>query len=348
MMIAALVLAAALVAVADPPDDRGGKDPVFQPRPDRPPRGDEPDQPPRRADRPDPDAPRPGPGPEEVERQHRQRLEEMRRQLNAMREEARAAGERGEADRAEELTREADLLERKLREMERMGPRPPKPPLEGQPGPPPEEIERLERKIQALHEEAMKAREAGDNDEAERLLREADELSNRLRPPRGEQEPRRELTEEDIDKVLEWLKEYEPETLEKLNDLREREPDGYYHFLREMFGKMMRMEEMRERDPEGFKRMTDMRNANRKIWELAEKYRNTDDEEQKTKLEAQLKQALAQIFDLKQAQHKAEIEQLEKEVAKLKEIYERNQQRKDAIVTDRLKELTGKKGSFDW
>jgi hypothetical protein len=42
------------------------------------------------------------------------------------------------------------------------------------------------------------------------------------------------------------------------------------------------------------------------------------------------------------------MEELEKELAKLREIYRRNQENKEEIIKERLKELTGKKRPFDW
>lgn len=333
----ALLLAFAATAEAAPALP-GGEDGIYCQERDKPPR-------PPRGERPEREDERTGPDrPDEVRRQ----MERLRREIEELRKKAELAKRHGEPAMVEDIMQEIKERERRLREMERrMRPGPERPRREGPPGPSPDEMEEIKREIQRLHEEARKAKERGDPDEAEELLRRAEEFERRLHRPEGPP-PEREFSEEDMEKVVGWLEENEPETLEKLERLREHNPEAYYHFLRETFEKMMHMAEMQKRDPEGYKRMTEIRKLDRLVWELAEKHKHADSAEQKAEIAAKLEKTLSRMFDLKQAQHKAEIENLEKEVAKLKEIYDTNQQNKEAIIKERLRKLTGKNHSFDW
>ncbi len=305
---------------------------------------DDPDWRPR-DDRPDPDEERPDPDREKWEKEHRERMAELRREIDRLHSDADKAKKHGKHDQAQELLREAKQLERKLHELERQdrrGPRPEMPPPLD-----PEKVEELKREIEEIRREAHEAKERGDHEEAEDLMREAEALERKLHARKGPP-PEHDFSKEEIEEVLEWLQEHEPETLEKLERLREHEPGAYYHILRELFEKMRHMAKLRERDPEGYKRMVGIRKLDREIWKLAGEYKDADSEKAKEKIAAQLKEALAKLFDLKQAQHKAEIAELEREIAKLREIYKHNQEHKEKIVAERLKKLTGKNHDFDW
>ncbi len=345
-VILAVILAGMSPASAGPCGTTGNDRILCQ---DRPPRED--DGPRRRDDRRDDLRRDDRPEPERA-RKLLDEMEKLRDEIGRMHEDADRARQRGDNAKAEELMKEKKKLERKLRELERQlppkGPRPGPPLGEGAPGMPPEEVEEIKREIQRLVEEAAKAKEQGEKEKAENLMREAKGLEERLRRERRPVRPEREFSEKDIEKVMKWLKENEPETLEKLEGLRKREPGAYYHFLHEVFMKMEQLEDLKKRDPEGYKRMVDIRKLDRKIWELVEKYKHTEGKEACDKIKAELKETLSKLFDLKQAQHKAEIAELEKEVSKLKEIYKHHQENKSEILEERLKELTGKKRSFDW
>jgi len=283
----------------------------------------------------------------EMGRKIQERMEKTRREIENLRRKAGMAKKHGQKEELEKLTHEIRRLEETLHELERQahslrpdGPRPERPHMD------PEQAEEMRRNIERLEREIEKARERGDEKRARELMREIEEIKRNWHRP--EEHPEPEFTEEDIARVLEWLEKNEPETLEKLERLRDREPDAYYHFLRELFGKMEHMEKMKEHDPEGYARMNEMHKLDRKIWELVKKQKESKTKEESEKIISQLKEALSRLFDLKQAQHKAEIEDLEKEVAKLKEFYQKNQDHKKEIIEERLKELSGKKRSFDW
>ena len=345
-MILAMVFVFLSQASAAPNEERENDRILCQ---DRPPRED--DGPRRRDDRrgdrkrddkPEPDRARKILG----------EIENLRREIDRLHEAAGEAEERGEHDKVAALREKAGQLERKIQDLERQlppkGPRPGPPHGEGPPRLSPEEVEDVKRKIQRLVEEAAAAKEQGEGERAEKLMHEAKELEEMLRRRHRPPRPERELSEKDIEKVMKWLRENEPEMLEKLEGFREREPGAYYHFLREVFMKMERMEEFKKRDPEGYKRMIETSKLDKKIWELMKKYKHAESDEARDKIKAELKQVLSRLFDLKQAQHKAEIEELEKEVAKLKEIYKHHKENKEQIIEERLKELTGKKKPFDW
>lgn len=277
-------------------------------------------------------------------------MQEIRREIEELKKMAEMARKKGQREKLEMAMQKIRQLENKLQDMERRV-RPPKPGMPPLEGPPPHEPRKAEELRRRLHEIEMKMAEAKKRKDLkllEKLKRESEDISRMLEEFDRHRQPERELSEEEIDKVIEWLEKHEPETLEKLEQFREREPEAFYHFLREMFEKMQRMEEMRERDPQGYERMMETRKLEKQVWEQVEKYKHSMKPEDKKAIEAKLEEILSRLFDLKQAQHKAEIEQLEKEVTKLKEMYQKNLEHKKEIIQERVKELTGKKRPFDW
>jgi DNA repair exonuclease SbcCD ATPase subunit len=280
----------------------------------------------------------------EWDEERQERMEELREEIQDLRKEAEIAKGRRHHEKAKNLMHEVKELERELHEIEKEK-WPPRP--KGPPPPSPEEVEKIKRQIHRLREEAREAEERGDEEAAEEKMRRAEELERKLRPP-GRPHPGEKLSEDEIEEVLNWLEKHEPETLEKLERLREREPGAYYHFLRELREKMRDMDELRKRNPKEYKRLVELRKLDRKVWELIEEHKEADSDEDRAEIKGKLKDTLSKLFDLKQARHKAEIAELEKEIAKLKEIYKYNQEHKEQIINDRLKELTGKKRPFDW
>jgi DNA repair exonuclease SbcCD ATPase subunit len=103
--------------------------------------------------------PGPRPGPEE--------RQEIKRQIERLRDEARRAEEQGRLDQSQQISKEADRLEQRLRE-ER---------------PPDDERQELKRQIEGLRAEARQAKEQGRVEQAQRLGEEAENLERRLREP---------------------------------------------------------------------------------------------------------------------------------------------------------------------
>ncbi|MDX1439262.1 MAG: hypothetical protein R3284_05100, partial [Rubricoccaceae bacterium] len=77
---------------------------------------------------------------------------------------------------------------------------------------------------------------------------------------------------------------------------------------------------------------------------LGDRIRQTDDSEERSRLEQQLRQRLEQSFELKQQIRANEIEQAEEQIEVLRELLGRRASRKQQIIERRFLELTRKNG----
>jgi hypothetical protein len=82
--------------------------------------------------------------------------------------------------------------------------------------------------------------------------------------------------------------------------------------------------------------------------ELARKLRDAKGEADKDKLKAKLAETLEKQFDLRQKRHTAEIENLEAQVKKLKELVQKRQEARRDIINKRLDQLQREAEGLGW
>ena len=96
----------------------------------------------------------------------------------------------------------------------------------------------------------------------------------------------------------------------------------------------MYLERIKEQDPERYQRLL-------KIKELAEKYRQSESEAEKKKIEKQLRPLLDAELKAQQEDAKKKIAQLEKKLKEMKKILKKREQNWDEVVDYNLKKITG-------
>jgi hypothetical protein len=82
--------------------------------------------------------------------------------------------------------------------------------------------------------------------------------------------------------------------------------------------------------------------------ELAHKLRDAKGEADKDKLKTKLTETLEKQFDLRQKRHTTEIENLEAQVKKLKELVQKRQESRRDIITKRLDQLQREAEGLGW
>ena len=155
------------------------------------------------------------------------------------------------------------------------------------------------------------------------------------------------LTPEQEAEVLDYLKEMRPEQADELLKWKDRRPEQYRRALSRAFREMRYVQDMKERDPELYKIVSQEKQFDSQSQTLARQYRNTDDENEKKRIEDEVKKLLDKIFDLRQMNYEAEIERLEKRLAEAKENNAERLANKSEIVQRRLEELLSIK-SLRW
>ncbi len=151
-----------------------------------------------------------------------------------------------------------------------------------------------------------------------------------------------------LQRVMERLKENNPEKYEELMKLREENPELLHQRLRE-FGKKLGERRMgKAADPELREKMKETMELEEKAQELGSQYRQAASEEEKEKAVVQIMATVVKIFDIKLAAQEKGVKNLEKKLRELKELLEKRKAARDEIIQKRVDWLTGKNKHLEW
>lgn len=193
-------------------------------------------------------------------------------------------------------------------------------------------------------EEEPDERERWEDEPGERERGEDEEAWERRRHRRDEWVP----TDEDIADALAFLKEFDVWRYREATHLQRRAPEHFRMWIRETIEQMRWMEELKTENPAEYERVVKMRKLEVQCFELAERYRKSRDDTEKTSFRDQLKTVLNQLFDLRETEKEREIAMLEKELEDLRATVAKRKQNKSVIVQNRLKDLLGERDDMEW
>ena len=111
-------------------------------------------------------------------------------------------------------------------------------------------------------------------------------------------------------------------------------------------GPFQNWEQLEKSDPDLFKLLKQDAELERTTRQLTMQYRQTVDADSKAEIGAQLAETVAKHFDVRQKRRALELERLEKELNRMKELFEKRNDSRDKIIEQRLKELKGEEESL--
>lgn len=111
-------------------------------------------------------------------------------------------------------------------------------------------------------------------------------------------------------------------------------------------GPFQNWDQLEKSDPELFKLLKQDAELDRTTRQLTMQYRQTVDADSKAEIGAQLAETVAKHFDVRQKRRALELERLEKELNRMKELFEKRNSSRDKIIEQRLKELKGEEESL--
>ncbi|MDI6732647.1 MAG: hypothetical protein QME16_01775 [Planctomycetota bacterium] len=149
-------------------------------------------------------------------------------------------------------------------------------------------------------------------------------------------------------KMIDLLKQFDPERLEHLFHLMKVEPEAYIDLFKRTKEELMHLLELRKRDPERYEQVLKERTMEKEAKELAIRYRESGDKEEREKVKKEIRKQLEGLFDKREAQRETEIKRLEDELAKLKEKMKVRKANRDKIIERRQKELLGEEDDLGW
>ncbi len=142
----------------------------------------------------------------------------------------------------------------------------------------------------------------------------------------------RDLTEEQTEEVLAFVREKMPWRYERLKGLRESHPDMFRHLCRRLRFEIAQLKRLKKTSPEAYKAALEEGRLRNEAADLAGRIRRADSADEKNRLIAQLRDVLGRLFNAEGKAREAQIHQLEERITQLRrQLADRAKHRDDAI-----------------
>lgn len=157
-----------------------------------------------------------------------------------------------------------------------------------------------------------------------------------------------ELTPEAEKQALEYIQQFNPKEAEELGRIKFIHPERYAERLRHALLEKHHLERLHKDDPARYEREIKIRELERQTYELAESYRQAQDEATQKTMRSNLANVVAQLFDLREMNRQEEVKRMEAELKRLKETLAQRQKNRAEIIERRVQQMTGEAGAVEW
>ena len=115
-----------------------------------------------------------------------------------------------------------------------------------------------------------------------------------------------------MERVRRFVREHFPERMEKMEQFRQRNPDGFRRHMRQMMPRIRRMMETMERDPEAGALMVHEEHLNLDIQRMAREYSQAVDPDRLDALRHEIRARVEERYDVRLKRRDQEIQRLER------------------------------------
>lgn len=151
--------------------------------------------------------------------------------------------------------------------------------------------------------------------------------------PRRGHRPGQPPSQEQVQQMLEFAKGNLPMVYQRLESLRTSEPDRYQRTLRRMLPRIAYLMKM---PPEQRKAHIELSRLRMEIFKAARRYSRADDEKEKQALREKLRALLGEKFELEQTLRRAKLQELEKQIDRLRDEINQRSEQKDKHIAAQL------------
>ncbi len=155
-------------------------------------------------------------------------------------------------------------------------------------------------------------------------------------PGRGHRQRRAELNEEEIEEVLDFIQTHWPEYHSRLLDVRENNPRRFRMMIRAAAHRMEQFEGMSEEEREARIRLSKVKVE---IYRLSAAYREANNETTQNALREEIRQSVAEAFDLDQKLREYGLARLEAQLRELRKELQSRTQRREEIIDERVNDI---------
>jgi len=147
-------------------------------------------------------------------------------------------------------------------------------------------------------------------------------------------------------RVMEALREVDPDRAQELQALKSSEPEAFQRAFMEVAQRVMMLEQMKRVDPQSYQAAVDEMRLETRVLRVSRKYREAPSDK-RAAMEKEMRTLLVAQLEAREAAMRHRIERMESELAQMKKRLEERSKNRASIVDRRLAELTGDPGS-EW
>ncbi len=156
------------------------------------------------------------------------------------------------------------------------------------------------------------------------------------------------VTVSQVNQIMSFLKQTQPDLYRKAVILRKSDPKKFNLLIRAAAPNFRRLEFMRKYDPKLFHYTLEDLQLTHKSYKLAWQLRKASNSGRTAHLQTELRQVVTEQFNLRQTIRQHIINRLLKRIGVLKSQLVRRSKDKHTIITERIKQLTGKQLHVNW
>jgi hypothetical protein len=145
-----------------------------------------------------------------------------------------------------------------------------------------------------------------------------------------------QLTAEQEQEVLDYLKSRRPEVYEEVVAQREKDPARYRRTLRSMYSFVARARKLPEGVAQAYESLQQTHVA---LWRLSREYNNSDSPEKKLEIENSMKEQAGRQFEAEQLIRRHRLAELEEQIRNLKAELDQRAKDSEAVIRETVERL---------
>jgi hypothetical protein len=142
----------------------------------------------------------------------------------------------------------------------------------------------------------------------------------------------RELTDEQIEEILAFVKEKMPWRYEHLKKWQEEKPEFFRRMCRRLRFEIGQLKRLEKDNPKAYEAALEEHRLRARAAELAARARNAESEDAREKTKAELRGVLERLFDAEGKAREAQIHELEERIAHLRRQLAERAEKRDRII----------------
>jgi len=141
-----------------------------------------------------------------------------------------------------------------------------------------------------------------------------------------------ELTDEQVEEILAFVREKMPWRYERLRALQESRPDLFRRMCRRLRFEIGQLRQLKKEAPGAYEAAIEEHRLRARVADLAARARGADSAEERKRLAAEIRDVFERLFDAERKAREAQIRQLEQRIRQLREQLAERAEHRDRII----------------